>query len=138
MTTRILIADDHLPVRMGLRHLLEHHPGWEVCGEAVDGRDAVEKNRELQPDVIVLDFLMPRANGLEAAHEIAKTSPQVPILLCTMFLSDQLLDQAKKAGISGAVSKSDVGEVVHGVEAVLRHQEFFAYAQAEARPCNCL
>ena len=125
MTTRILIADDNPPVLLGLRHLLENHPGWEVCGEAVDGRDAIEKSCVLHPDVVILDFLMPRANGLEAAHEITEAHPGVPILLCTMYLSEQLLDQARKAGFRGAVSKTDVGEIVHGVEALLRRQDFF-------------
>jgi DNA-binding NarL/FixJ family response regulator len=126
MTARILIADDNRPVRLGLRRLLERQPGWEVCGEAVDGRDAVQKSRELHPDVIILDFKMPRANGLEAAHEITKADPRVLILLCTIYLSEQLAEQARKAGVRGAVSKTDVGEIVHGVEALLRRQDFFA------------
>ena len=90
MSARILIADDNLPIRLGLRRLLEKQPGWEVCGEAVDGPDAIQKSRELHPDLIILDFLMPRANGLEAAREINKADPRVPILLCTIYLSKQL------------------------------------------------
>jgi DNA-binding NarL/FixJ family response regulator len=129
MTARILIADDNLPVRLGLRRLLEKQPGWEVCGEAVDGRDAIQKSRELHPDLVILDFLMPCVNGLEAAHEINKTDPRVPILLCTIFLSEQLMEQARKAGVRGAVSKTDIGEIVHGVEALLRRQPFFVCTQ---------
>ena len=126
MTTRILIADDNSPVRSGLRHLLENQPNWEVCGEAVDGVDAVVKSRELNPDLIVIDFIMPRANGLEAANEITRTQPKVPILLCSMYLSEPLLEQARRVGIRGAVSKTNVGEIVHGVEALLGRKEFFA------------
>ena len=126
MSARILIADDNLPVRLGLRRLLEKQPGWEVCGEAVDGRDAIQKSRELHPDLIILDFKMPRANGLEAAQEISQANPHLPILLCTIYLSEQLMEQARQAGVRGAVSKTDVGEIVHGVHALLRRENFFA------------
>ena len=128
MSTRILIADDNTPVRSGLRHLLENHPGWVVCGEAVDGADAIKKSRELRPDLIVIDFLMPRANGLQAASEITKALPSVPILLCSMYLSEPLLEQARRVGIRGAVSKTRVGEIVHGVEALLGQEGFFQAA----------
>lgn len=125
MATRILIADDSSPVRSGLRNLLENHAGWEVCGEAVDGADAVTKSRQLKPDLIVMDFLMPRANGLQAAHEIKSSQPSVPILLCSMYLSEPLLEHARRAGIRGAVSKTRVEEIVHGVESLLGQHEFF-------------
>jgi DNA-binding NarL/FixJ family response regulator len=107
---------------------LENHPDWEVCGEAVDGADAVEKSRQLKPDVIVIDFLMPRANGLQAASEITKSLPEVPILLCSMYLSEPLLEQARRVGIRGAVSKTKVTEIVHGVEALLQQKGFFQAA----------
>jgi two-component system, response regulator PdtaR len=97
-----------------------------VCGEAVDGPDAIQKSRQLHPDLIILDFRMPGANGLEVAHEINKTNPQVPILLCTIYLSKQLLEQARKAGVRGAVSKTDVGEIVRSAEVLLRRQDSFA------------
>ena len=124
--TRILIADDNLPIRLGLRRLLEKRPGWEVCGEAVDGPDAIQKSLELHPDLIILDFLMPGANGLEVAREINKADPQVPILLCTIYLTKQLLEQARKAGVRGAVSKTEVGEIVRSAEVLLRRQGSFA------------
>src|ERR1700704_6890709 len=81
MATRILIADDSPLIRQCLGRLLGGHRGWEVCGEATDGEDAVSKARELTPDVIVIDYLMPRKNGIEAAREISKRSPMTPILL---------------------------------------------------------
>ena len=85
MATRILIADDSPIVRQCLGRLLCGHTDWEVCGEATDGEDAVCKTRELNPDLVVLDFLMPRKNGIDAAREIGKLSPKTPILLCTIF-----------------------------------------------------
>ena len=87
LPARILIADDNALVRQQVRNLLGRHPDWEICGEAVDGRDAVNKARELNPDVIVLDFAMPEMNGLQSAWEIARLSPSTPILLFSMFLS---------------------------------------------------
>jgi len=109
-----------------VRNLLGRHPDWEICGEAVDGRDAVNKARELNPDVIVLDFAMPEMNGLQSAWEIARLSPSTPILLFSMFLSNQLVEVAQNAGIRGAVSKADViRDLVQGVEALLRRETFF-------------
>ena len=90
-------------------------------------RHAVNKARELNPDVIVLDFAMPEMNGLQSAWEIARLSPSTPILLFSMFLSNQLVEVAQKnAGIRGAVSKADViRDLVQGVEALLRRETFF-------------
>jgi len=122
---RILIVDDSVLVRQRLRDLLQQHPDWRVCGEAVNGRDAIDKARELNPDVIVLDFLMPGMDGLQAAREIGKVVPSIPILMFTMHMSRQLVHEAQKAGIQGAVAKSDVTRVVEGLEALLRHEQFF-------------
>ncbi|HEY7097903.1 MAG TPA: response regulator [Terriglobales bacterium] len=122
---RILIVDDSLLVRQRLRDLLQQHADWKVCGEAVNGRDAVDKARELNPDVIVLDFLMPGMDGLQAAREIGKVVPSIPILMFTMHMSRQLVHEAQKAGIQGAVAKSDVIRVIEGLEALLRHEQFF-------------
>ena len=126
--TRILIADDSPPIRKGLRNLLESHSGWEICGEAVNGRDAVQKSRQLTPDLVVIDFVMPEMNGCEAAGEISRLFPRVPILLLTMYLSQPLLELARRVGIRGAVSKTDILQVVSGVEALLRNKDFFCFA----------
>jgi|SRR5437899_8125393 DNA-binding NarL/FixJ family response regulator len=126
VVTRILIVDDSAFVRQRLHDLLQRHPGWVVCGEAVDGLDAVEKTRELIPDLIVLDFQMPGMDGLRAAREIAKLVPTVPILMFSMHMSRQLVEEARNAGCRGAVAKSDVGHVIEGLEALLRHESFFA------------
>ncbi len=126
-TARILIADDSPLVRQQLRSLLELNPDWEVCGEAVDGRDAVEKAAALHPDLVVLDFSMPILNGLQAAKEISQRFPDIPLLLFSMFLSRQLVEEARKLGFRGAVAKSDVSrDLILGIETLLKdHSEFF-------------
>jgi len=126
LPARILIADDNELVRQQVRNLLRRHPDWEVCGEAVDGRDALEKARHLNPDLVVLDFAMPVMNGLQSAAEIVRTIPRIPILLFSMFLSNQLIELARGVGVRGAVSKADViRDLVQGVEALLRNETFF-------------
>ena len=125
---RILIVDDSSLVRQRLRELLQQHPNWDVCGEAANGRDAIEKVQELNPDVIVLDFLMPGMDGLQAAREIGRVVPAVPILMFTMHMSRQLMQEARKVGIRGAVAKSDVTRVIQGLEALLRNEQFFQLA----------
>jgi CheY-like chemotaxis protein len=82
---RILIADDHESVLRRLRAMLQRDPVWEVCGDAVDGREAIEKAVKLHPDLVILDFAMPRVNGLEAASQIRELLPGVPIVMLTMY-----------------------------------------------------
>jgi len=126
MPIRILVADDDSTIRKLLKRLLEDHPQWEVCGEAVDGLDAVAKSDELAPDVVILDLGMPRMNGLQAAREISRRNPGSRLILLTVQqLSDQLAEEARDAGFQGAVSKSTGREVVSGVEAVLQNSMFF-------------
>ena len=125
METRILIVDDSPLVRQRLRDLLQQHLDWRVCGEAANGQDAITRAAELSPDVIVLDFLMPGMNGMQAAREIGKLIPDVPILMFTTYLSRQLVEEARNVGIRGAVAKSDARYVIDGLEALLRHESFF-------------
>lgn len=122
---RILIADDNPLIRGGLHRLLQSHYGWEVCGEARDGREAVAKSRELDPDVIVLDFLMPGLNGVEAAREITCSRPDTPILLWTLYLTRELCEKARLAGVKGVLAKGNVGELFSGVETVLGGGTFY-------------
>jgi DNA-binding NarL/FixJ family response regulator len=126
---RILIVDDSPLVRARLRQMLQQHPGWRVCGEAASGQDALDKAKRSAPDLIVLDFLMPGMDGLEAARQLAKLVPQVPILMFSLHISPQLIEQARDAGVRGAVSKSDPRRLIEGVEAVLRNEPYFASVQ---------
>ena len=106
---RILIADDHELARRGIRALLENHPGWEVCAEAKDGRDAVEQAAATKPNLVLLDIGMPNLNGLEAARQILATNPGVAILILTMHDSDNVVREVLRAGARGYVLKSDAG-----------------------------
>jgi DNA-binding NarL/FixJ family response regulator len=122
---RLLVADDHDVVRKGVRTLLEEQPGWEVAAEAADGREAVEKAKQVQPDVTILDLSMPELNGLEAAREILK-SVQTKILILTMYDSDPLIRQTLEAGARGYLLKSDAGrDLVSAVDALRRNKTFF-------------
>jgi DNA-binding NarL/FixJ family response regulator len=122
---RILVVDDNTQVRHAIRNLVEQDKNWQVCAEAADGGDAVQRVRELNPDVVVLDFQMPVMNGLQAAREIAKVAPEVQILLCSAHLSPDLINEAQRIGIHGAVSKSIATDLVRGIRALLRHELFF-------------
>jgi DNA-binding NarL/FixJ family response regulator len=123
---RILIADDHEVARGGIRALLESHAGWEVCGEAKDGREAVELASKMNPDLILLDIGMPNLNGLEAARQILSASPDVAILILTMHDSDQVVREVLRAGARGFLLKSDAGrDLVAAVEALQRQRTFF-------------
>jgi DNA-binding NarL/FixJ family response regulator len=123
---RILIADDHEVARRGIRALLEGHPGWEVCGEARDGRETVEFAESTKPDIILLDIGMPNLNGLEAARQILATSPDVAILILTMHDSDNVVREVLRAGARGFLLKSDAGrDLVAAVEALQLQRTFF-------------
>lgn len=104
---RILIADDSDLVRTFLRTALMQFGSWSVCGEAVNGRQAVLMAADLTPDLVLLDFAMPMLNGLEAAEEILKMTPKVPIALYTLHQSTQLEKKANKTGPIKVIAKSD-------------------------------
>jgi DNA-binding NarL/FixJ family response regulator len=97
MKLRILLADDHEIVRKGLRALLEKHDGWEVCGEASDGREAVEKALQLKPDVVILDIGMPSLNGLDATRQLLQHDPHFKVIVLTITDSDQVMVSAVEA-----------------------------------------
>lgn len=124
---RILIADDHEIVRRGLRALLEAQPEWEISGEAVTGREAIEQAKQTVPDVAILDVGMPELNGLEATRHILKALPQTEILILTMHESEQIMREVLDAGARGYVLKSDAGrDLVAAVEALCQHRTFFS------------
>ncbi len=123
---RILIADDHEVARKGVRAVLESHAGWEVCGEARDGREAVECASRLKPDVLLLDIGMPNLNGLDAARQILATTPEARILILTIHDSEQVVREVLAAGARGFLLKSDAGrDLVAAVEAVQHRRTFF-------------
>jgi DNA-binding NarL/FixJ family response regulator len=123
---RILIADDHEVARRGIRSLLESHPGWEVCAEARDGRDAVELATNTKPDLALLDVGMPNLNGLEAARQILATNPKTAILILTMHDSDNVIREVLRAGARGFLLKSDAGrDLVAAVDALQQQRTFF-------------
>ncbi len=124
---RILLADDHEVVRRGLRALLEVQPGWEVCGEAADGRSAVELAHALTPDIVVMDISMPELNGFEATRQILERTRGTEVLVLSMHASEQLVKEVIGAGARGYVLKSEGGrDLVKAVEALLRRETFFS------------
>jgi DNA-binding NarL/FixJ family response regulator len=126
MKLRILIADDHEVVRRGLSTLLQTHEGWEICGEAKDGREAVEMARQLKPDVVIVDVGMPNLNGLAATRQLVQQNPQQKIVVLTITDSDEVIREALDAGARGFVLKSDAArDLVSAVEALQRNRMFF-------------
>jgi PAS domain S-box-containing protein len=114
---RILIVDDHEIVRRGVRSLLTAQPNLQVCGEAVDGRDAVQKAQDLQPDAIVMDINMPNLNGLEASREIRRFLPRTKIVVLSQHNLPEMIKQAFSAGANGYVVKSAIStELVAALE----------------------
>jgi DNA-binding NarL/FixJ family response regulator len=127
MTIRILLVDDHPIVRQGLKTLLQGHSGWEVIGEASDGAEAVEKAKDLSPDVMVLDVTMPRMNGLEACRLLRQECPELEILFVTQHDSPQMMREALEAGARGYVVKSNAArDLLAAVDAVSQHRVFTA------------
>ena len=129
---RILIADDHDILRRGLKQLLASHLGWQVCGEARTGREAVSLAEEQKPDIVVIDISMPDLNGLEAARRIRKALPKTGIIILTLHFSDQLVKDIVEAGARGYVMKADADrDLVNAVEALANHRTFFTARAAE-------
>ncbi|HXO15365.1 MAG TPA: response regulator transcription factor [Steroidobacteraceae bacterium] len=125
MSLRILIVDDHAVVRRGVRSLLESHEGWEVCGEATTGREAVTESLRLRPDVVVMDVSLPELNGLDATRQILKAAPEIEVLVLTMHHSEELVRDVLKAGARGYVLKADADEsLIAAVENLQRHEPF--------------
>ena len=128
MSLRILVVDDHAVVRRGVRSLLESEEGWEVCGEATTGRDAVEQSRRLRPDVVVMDLSLPELSGLDATRQILNETPNVEVLVLTMHHSEELAREVLQAGARGYVLKSDADESLIAAVDSLRQRKPFLTA----------
>ena len=129
---RILLADDHDVVRRGLKTLLEEHSGWEICGEALSGREAVDLARQLLPDIAIVDLMMPDLNGLETTRQIRKISERTQVLIFTMHHNESIIHDVLEAGARGYLLKTDAErQIVTAVEALLRHQPYFSAQVSE-------
>jgi two-component system response regulator NreC len=123
---RILIADDHEVVREGMRVLIEHEPGWEVCGTAINGREAVEIAKKLKPEVAVLDMTMPELDGLGALREIKRALPNTEVVIFSAHHSEEVIEQLFEAGAKSYIQKSDAGRyLVAAIKSLAEHKPFF-------------
>jgi DNA-binding NarL/FixJ family response regulator len=124
---RILIVDDHAFMRKAVRSILESHDNWEVCGEAADGSEAIERTGELHPDVVIMDILMPRVGGLEATRRIHDSFPESHVLILTLHGFPDLTRAVQEAGAQGCVLKSDsCRDLLPAVESVSHSKPFFS------------
>ncbi len=125
MSLRLLVVDDHAVVRRGVRSLLESHEGWEVCGEATNGRDAVSESVRLRPDVVIMDLSLPQLNGLDATRQILKEVPDTEVLVLTMHHSEELAREVLLAGARGYVLKADADEnLIAAVDTLRQHKPY--------------
>jgi two-component system response regulator NreC len=123
---RILIADDHEVVREGMRTLIEHEPGWEVCGIARNGQEAVDTAKQLKPAVVVLDMTMPELDGLEALRQIKQALPNIEVMIFSAYHSEEVIEQLFDAGAKSYIQKSDAGRyLVAAIKSLAVHKPFF-------------
>ncbi len=136
LNAKVVIADDHDIVREGIRRILTRmRPGWEICGEAGNGKEAVDLARDLKPNVVVLDITMPEMTGLEAARQISKMKLASRILIFTVHDSDWLKSEIRSAGAHGYVQKSQVArDLVTAIECLLEGGTFFSDTTPEGPP----
>src|SRR5207244_9911078 len=129
MTTRILLADDHTLVREGLRKILEAQPGWEVIGEAADGREAVRLAVELKPDLVIVDLAMPHLSGVDAIQQIVRRLPSTRVLVLSMHADEVYVTRALKAGAHGYLLKDSAGtDLLRAIAALTQNKSFFSPA----------
>lgn len=137
MAVRILVADDHEVVRQGIRTILAARPDWEICGEAVNGHEAVTLAEELRPDAIIMDITMPVMSGLEAARILTKNKASAPILIFTMHESKSLAESVKETGAQGFVFKSRAArDLIHALEILLNGGSYFGSETDKGSPAS--
>jgi two-component system response regulator NreC len=123
---RILVADDHEVMRTGVRALIEQEPGWQVCGTATNGQEAVEVAGKLKPDVVVLDMTMPELDGLEALREIKRALPNTEVVIFSAYHSEEVIEQLFDAGAKSYIQKSDASRhLVAAIKSLAEHKPFF-------------
>ena len=123
---RILVADDHEAMRTGVRALIEQEPGWQVCGTATNGQEAVEAARKLKPDVVVLDMTMPELDGLSALREIKHTVPNTEVVIFSAYHSEEVIEELFDSGAKSYIQKSDASRhLVAAIKSLAEHKPFF-------------
>jgi DNA-binding NarL/FixJ family response regulator len=123
---RILVVDDQYLVRLGIRRILHDHSDHEVVGEAGDGQEAISKALETEPDVVLLEYLLPLINGLEVVRKVRTQRPDTEFLIFTLHDNQVLIEQALKAGVRGYLLKSDPSrDLIAAIAALTMHQPFF-------------
>ena len=123
---KILIADDHEVMRTGVRALVEQEPGWQVCGTATNGQEAVDAVRKQKPDVVILDMTMPELDGLEALRQIKRALPNTEVLIFSAYHSEEVIEQLFDAGAKSYIQKSDAGRyLVAAIKSLAVHKPFF-------------
>jgi DNA-binding NarL/FixJ family response regulator len=132
MRCRILIADDDSAVREQVRQIVESREGFKVCGEAADGAEAIERTKQLKPDLVILDISMPGVDGFEAARIIRKFFPDVRILMFSVHKSNELKKHAMEVGAAGYVEKSEGEQLLKAIETVLRDGHYYGSTAAFA------
>ena len=138
-TVRILLADDHKVVRQGTRALLSTIPEWEIVGEADNGRDAVALTAELKPDIVILDITMPELNGLDAARQIKRKSPETEILIFTAQETEKLVHDVFDSGARSYIMKTDAADhLIDAIKALSEHKHFFTSRISEIVFARCI
>jgi two-component system response regulator NreC len=135
---RILIADDHEVMREGMRALIEHEPGWQVCGTARNGREAVDSAKKLKPEVVILDMTMPELDGLEALRQIKHALPKTEVMIFSAHHSEEVIEQLFDAGAKSYIQKSDAGRhLVTAIKSLAEHKPFFTPEISEILFAKC-
>ncbi|MEY2502401.1 MAG: hypothetical protein QOI07_2735 [Verrucomicrobiota bacterium] len=138
-TVRILIADDHDVMREGTRAVIEREEGWQVCGLANTGREAVAQASKLEPDIVIMDMTMPELNGLDATIQIKRLLPKTEILMFTGHETDDLIREAFEAGVKSFIFKSEAHHfLVDAIKSLARHKPFFTSNVSEILFANIL